>query len=206
MADSRPAPVLSLHRQPGATPLESRDDETLMLLAARGHRRAFEVLAGRHLRALTGFCAKFLGSPRSGEEVAQDALVEAWAQRRRYRPGRFRVFLFTIARNRCRNRARDDRRRQAWQGPPRDDGGIGEAQLDRPDQLDALLERERQRRAREALLELPPKLREAMLLRFDQGLDYAEISRIVGRPGVTIRSRVFHALRRLRAALAEEAP
>jgi RNA polymerase sigma-70 factor (ECF subfamily) len=203
MPEPRPAPVLTLHRPPSpATSIEERDDEALMVLAARDHRRAFEVLAGRHLRPLTSYCAKFLGSARAGEEVAQDALVAVWERRLRYRPSRFRVFLFTIARNRCLNRLRDERRRLAWNGPQIEDEPH-DAKGDRPDQLDALLERERQRRTREALMDLAPKLREAVLLRFDQGLDYAEIARVVGRPEVTVRSRVFHALKRLRAALAE---
>lgn len=185
-------------------PIEQRDDEALMLLAASDHRRAFEILVRRHLPALTRFCAKFLGSVRCGEEVAQDALVEAWAQRRRYRPGCFRVFLFTIARNRCLNHVRGERRLRAWRGRVHDDDPPQASTVDRPDQLDELLERERRRRARAALLGLAPKLREAVLLRFDQGLDYAEIARIVGRPEVTVRSRVFHAMKRLRDALADE--
>jgi RNA polymerase sigma-70 factor, ECF subfamily len=206
MSDPRAAPILTLRRMRSeAAPLEERDDEALMLLTARDHRRAFEVLAGRHLRPLTSYCAKFLGSPRAGEEIAQDALVEVWGARDRYRAGRFQVFLFTVARNRCLNRLRDERRRSPWAGgAPHEDAEGAEVPSDRPDQLDAMLERERERRARSALLELAPKLREAVLLRFDQGLDYAQIARIVGRPEVTVRSRVFHALRRLRAALGEE--
>jgi RNA polymerase sigma-70 factor, ECF subfamily len=204
MSGPRPAAIVSLPRQPsGAAPLEDRDDEALMVLAAGDHRRSFEVLVRRHLVPLTRYCAKFLGSARNGEEVAQDSLVEVWSQRGRYRPGRFRVFLFTIARNRCLNRLRDHRRRLSTDGAPFDER-YDAAQSDAPDQLDALLERERRRRAHEALMTLAPKLREAVLLRFDQGLDYAEIARIVGRPAVTVRSRVFHALNRLRAALADE--
>lgn len=204
MPDRLAATVLPLHRAAASgAPLEERDDETLMLLAAGDHRRAFDVLARRHLGPLTGYCAKFLGTVRAGEEIAQDALVEAWTQRARYVRGRFKVFLFTIARNRCLNRLRGDRRRGAW-SRPEDEARGAEATGDRPDQLDALLERERLRRAQEALLELAPKLREAVLLRFDLGLSYAEIARIVHRPEVTVRSRVFHAVRRLRGALAGE--
>ena len=51
---------------------------------------------------------------------------------------------------------------------------------------------------------LPTQLREAVLLRYDHALDYAEIARVVGRPEATVRSRVFHALKRLRRTLAVE--
>jgi RNA polymerase sigma-70 factor (ECF subfamily) len=70
------------------------------------------------------------------------------------------------------------------------------------DQLDDLLERERQRLVRTALLALSPKLREAVLLRFDRGLDYAEIAGLAGHSEATVRSRVFLAIRRLREELA----
>lgn len=202
MSDPQPAPVLPL-RPPAA--LRERDDDALMTLAASGYREAFEVLATRYLRRLTSYCAKFLGDASAGEEVAQDVLLETWRRRARYRGrGRLEIFLFIVARNRCRNRARDEGRRRSWRWP---DGGVTPAGLrDSGEQLDHLLELERQHRVWEALVGLPVKLREAVLLRFDQGLGYAEIARILGRPEATVRSRVFSALRRLRGEIGEGAP
>jgi RNA polymerase sigma-70 factor (ECF subfamily) len=207
MPDRRPALVLHLHRPAGeSVRLEDRDDDALMALAASDHRQAFEVLAARHLGPLTGFCAKFLGCARTGEEVAQDVLVEAWTRRHRYRPeGRLRVLLLTMARTRCLNRLRDERRRGRLALVPVEEPGTELPPVE-AGQLDDLLERERERRLRATLLELPAKLREAVLLRFDQGLDYAEIASAVGRSEATIRSHVFHAIRRLRAALGTEEP
>lgn len=200
MRQLEPAPVLPLHRAP---PLAERDDDALMALAAADHRPAFEVLARRHLARIAGYAAKFLGDPRAGEDVAQEVLIEAWQLRARYRgQGRLRVFLLTITRNRCRNRARDDGRR-AMAG--RALGVVASDDLG-GEQLDRLLEAERDRRVREALLRVPERNREAALLRFDQGLSYADLARVLGVPEVTARSRVFHALRRLREELGEEAP
>jgi len=113
------------------------------------------------------------------------------------------VFLLTIARNRCRNAARNAWRRSAGDralGAPSAEPAEG------GDQLDRLLEAERERRVREVVLSMPDRHREALLLRFDQGLAYADMSRVLGVPEVTARSRVFHALRRLREELEEEAP
>ena len=129
--------------------------------------------------------------------------MEAWTRRHRYRPeGRFRVFLLTMARARCLNRLRDDRRRHARAPALVDEPEAAPDAAPQGGQLDDLLERERERQVRSALLALPTGLREAILLRFDAGLDYAEIGRLLGRPEATARSRVFHALKRLRAALA----
>jgi RNA polymerase sigma-70 factor, ECF subfamily len=208
MIRSRPTPALAVC--PAAPPagLADRDDDALMSLAAGDHRPAFEVLASRYLGRLASYGAKFLGDPRAGEEVAQEVLLEVWVGRRRYRPqGRFAVFLFRLARSRCLNRMRDDGRRPLLHAAPAGDrpGGEREGEGDeRPGQLDVLLEQERARRVREALVHLTPKLREAVLLRFDQGLDYAEIAKVVRRSEVTTRSRVFHGLKKLRALLAEE--
>ena len=207
MPEQSPAVVLHLHpaRPTADAALEARDDDALMALAAADHRRAFEVVAARHLALLAGFCAKFLGSRTVGEEVAQDVLVEAWTGRRRYRPnGRLRVLLLTMARTRCLNRLRDDRRRHARAPSLVEAPEEARAEATPGGQLDGLLAQERGRQVRAALLTLPAQLREAVLLRYDHALDYAEIARIVGRPEATIRSRVFNALKRLRGALAAE--
>ncbi len=194
---------LPVAQQPGG--LADRDDETLMLLAAGEHRGAFEVLAGRYLPRLTQYCAKFLGCPRTGEELAQEVLLDVWVNRRRYRPtAGFPVFAFTLARNRCLNQVRREGRRRRWDAGPPERPGAPDAAAASPDQLDVLLDQERARRVRAALCELTPKLREAVLLRFDQGLEYADIARIVGRPESTVRSRVFLAMTQLREGLAGE--
>ncbi len=205
MSDSPIKPAVQLLRSAPAMPLAERDDESLMILAAGEHRAAFEVLVNRYMSRLTHYCVKFLGGSRSGEELAQEILLEVWARRKSYRAKvGFPVFLFTVARNRCLNHARDQGRRRRWDVAPPASGGAEAVGADAPDQLDALLERERAQRVRSALLELPPKLREAVLLRFEQGLEYPEIARIVGRPESTVRSRVFLAMKTLRQGVAGE--
>jgi RNA polymerase sigma-70 factor, ECF subfamily len=184
-------------------PLLERSDDELMLLASASHKDAFEVLVRRYLPKLTQFCAKFVANPRVGEELAQEVMLQAWATRRRYRAdGRFAVFLFTLARNRCRNQLRDQgRRARRGAGATLDDGAM-EVPAEENNSLDRLIERENARRVREAMESLAPKLKEALLLRYDQELDYADIARIVHRPEATARSRVFHGLKKLKLLLA----
>lgn len=188
---------------PTPSVLEERDDDALMLLAASGSAKAFEALVTRHLPRVTRYCVKFLGDPIAGEDLAQDVLVEVWERCSRYRAeGRFLVFLLTLARNRCLNRQRGDRRRAARtlaaEAGREPDPAAGAA----PGQLDALLEAERRWQVMAALVDLPPLQREALLLRFDQELSYPEIAAVVGRSEEAIRSRVHHGLRMLRAQVA----
>lgn len=201
MREADAANVVPLH---APTALSGRDDDALMALAAADHRPAFEVLAHRYLARIAGYAAKYLGDTGAGDDVAQEVLLEAWLLRAHYRgSGRLAAFLLTIARNRCRNAARNAWRRSAaghalGAGPP---AGAAES----GDQLDRLLDAERERRVLEVMLRMPDKHREALLLRIDQGLAYADMARMLGVPQVTVRSRVHHALRRLREELGEDA-
>jgi RNA polymerase sigma-70 factor (ECF subfamily) len=179
---------------------EERSDPELMLLASAGSEEAFEALVRRHLARVQRFATRYLGDAMAGAEVAQEALLKVWHTRREFRPVRpFSVYLFTLVRNLCRNRLRDsERRRRRLTLEERDEATHSP--------LDELLEAERHRRTMAALHELSPKLREAVLLRFDQGLEYPEIARILEASESTIRSRVFLGIRQLRALTREDDP
>lgn len=56
-------------------------------------------------------------------------------------------------------------------------------------------------RMREAIAVLPDDLRETLELRLDAELSYEEIARVLDIPIGTVRSRLHHAVRRLRVAL-----
>jgi RNA polymerase sigma-70 factor, ECF subfamily len=200
MRDSPPT-VVPLRALPASPTVEQADDEQLMTLAAGGAKAAFAVLVARHLPRVTQYCARFVGQLFAAEELAQEIFLEVWARRLRYRSqGKFVVFLFTLARHRCLNRLRQEsrQRRHDQDGAETSESAPGTCP---PDQLDVLLERERQRRLRAALLTLSPKLREAVLLRFEQGLDYPDVARILGCSESTTRSRIRLAMQCLRDEL-----
>jgi RNA polymerase sigma-70 factor (ECF subfamily) len=191
------SPKLTLAPSAGRVPLRERADEELI---AAGSQAAFAVLVERYMRRIVSYCTKLTGDRDAAPELAQETFLQLWLHRERYRPERpFRVFLFTVATNQSRNHNRWWRRRSRSLTSPAD----LEVPLNDPDQLDELLVRERRRRVFEALGRLSPRLREVMLLRFEQGLDYAEIAAIVGRPQATIRTRIFHGLKKLREHIAE---
>lgn len=193
------SPTLTLAPAAARVPLGERSDEELMELGAAGSQAAFAILVERYMRRVVSYCTKLTGDRSAAPELAQDTFLQLWLHRERYRPERpFRVFLFTVATNRSRNHNRWWRRRSTT-------GSLDDADvpLTDPDQLDELLARERRRRVGEALRALSPRLREVLLLRFEQGLDYAEIAAIVGRPEATIRTRTFHGLKKLREHIAE---
>ena len=72
--------------------------------------------------------------------------------------------------------------------------GIGREEQDR-------FALESQRRVRDALSRLPASMREALLLRYAEGLAYDEMAAVLGTGESTLRSRVHHGLRLLRSLL-----
>lgn len=189
--------VIPMPRRETEPALDQRSDDELMQLASANLRQAMAELVRRYERRVRAFCLKW--NAARGDDLAQDAFLSLWQARHRYRPsGKFEVFLFTIVRNRCRNARRQwiRRIRRGLPEAPAVDPRQGE-------QLQALLEKERRRQVNQEIADLPAKLREAVLLRFGEGLDYADISAIVRAPEATVRSRVFLGLKRLRENLKE---
>lgn len=202
MARSSDSPVL--HALPGADAAgaEARSDDELMLLARGGKEEAFDQLVRRHQQRVLAVAVKSLGDPSLARDVAQDAFLELYRYRQRYRPqGRFTAFLYRLVVNRCRMSARahaaELRRREAWQREP--EGAPGAAS----DEL--LLQQERRRDVERGLRTLSPKLREVMVLRYAADLSLDEVAACLELPVGTVKSRLFAGMEKLRQALEEVA-
>lgn len=182
------------------------DSLDLIALCLRGdeaaHAVLYRVYAGDVYRLVYGM----LGHREDAEEVVQDAFVYAMRNLARYQPERasFRTWLFTIATSRTRNK-----RRRRWLPTIslRQLLQIG-LELRAPDEPDrppeSLLEDQGEReRVRVALSRLSPKLREAAVLRYYEGLTYKEIGQILDIPRKTAESRVRLAHKALRSLMIE---
>jgi RNA polymerase sigma-70 factor (ECF subfamily) len=188
-----------------AASLCDRSDEELMTLVRAGLSSALRVLAERHMSSLIRFSSKFVVDLYVGEEIAQQTWLQVWAHRAGYESrSRFKVFLYTIARNLCRNELRRRARLGSWMDATAGDTHLASVPTDDPTHLDALLLRERKRELLRALATVPEPQREAMLLRFDEELSYEDMASVLGVSESTLRSRVYHGLRALRAALPRE--
>jgi RNA polymerase sigma-70 factor, ECF subfamily len=190
----RPPDPPRLKALPGGVPaLDQRADDELMRLACAGVEAALASLIRRHQAGVRAYCARICGTALA-DDVAQEAFVALWARRDEYEPrGRFRAYLFRLVENRALNALRSGTRLQR-----KHEAARAEVVPD-PDQLDALLARERQERLDALVGKLPREQRRAIWLRYAGGLEYAEIAEIVARPEATVRTRVFLALKRLRA-------
>ena len=190
---------------PDTASLRAREDGELMMLVRAGLAAALRVLAERHMANLTRFCGKLVVDIHAGQEIAQQTWLQVWAHRARYESqGRFGVFLYTIARNLCRNELRRRARLGSWVDPAAADDRLASVPAEDATHLDALLLRERKRELLRALAKVPEPQREALLLRFDEELSYEDMAAVLGASESTLRSRVYHGLRVLRAAMPRE--
>jgi RNA polymerase sigma-70 factor (ECF subfamily) len=172
-------------------------DEEIMMEAARGSMEAFEEIVRRYQARLLRFFSAAAGDRETARDLTQECFLRLLRSARRYEPrATFRTFLFTIAR-----RLAFDEKAKAWSRREAIPEELPSA-ADGPDR-----ETEKKRMSAwlsQALLALPPKEREAIVLSESAGLSYREIAALVGCPEGTVASRKNRALRLLRAHASRE--
>jgi RNA polymerase sigma-70 factor (ECF subfamily) len=168
------------------------------LISAGEFREALARCVRAYAAPLCRLCMAFTGSQAESEELVQETLLAAFDAFPQYRAeGSVRAWLFGIARRICGRHTELKSRREARLRLVHDT-------RPRPDASELAIERERAERARAALAKLKPSEREAVVLRFQAGLSFKEVSIASGVDEATARKRVSRALARLRAELGEE--
>ena len=162
---------------------------------ARGDRVAFEKLYASYAPRVFRFLHRMLADTPLAEEATNDVLVEVWKSAARFQ-GRSApsTWILGIARFRALNLLRGRR--------------LPTDQLEQVSEL-ALPEpggtvqdrRARERRLRSGMEQLSPEHREVLELTFFHGCSYREIAEIAQCPENTVKTRMFHAKRRLKPLL-----
>jgi len=177
-------------------------DDELMRRAAAGDSEAFRLLVERWEQPVYAFLCRMLGSPEEALDLRQETFLRVHQQAGRYRAqGQFRSWLFRIAGNLARSALRR-RRILKWLrlDPQEHDRPADQEPVDR-----ALERRELQAAVRAAIAELPPRQREALVLRRYQELSQREIAAALGTTEEGVESLLGRAMSRLRRTLAAAA-
>jgi RNA polymerase sigma-70 factor (ECF subfamily) len=170
---------------------------------------AFEHLVLTYQHRLYAFALRLTGRREDAEEVAQDAFVRAYRALTGYPAARIRTlalrpWIFRIALNVARNRARGHRLESVPLGDP-EEGVFGVLAADAREQPEARAERVEQGRELAALVAaLPERYRAAVILRHVEGLSYGELALALGQPVGTVKANVHRGVRLLRAALVRQ--
>jgi RNA polymerase sigma-70 factor, ECF subfamily len=171
------------------------DELALLRRVAAKDRKAFEALYHLFYRRLFGYLLKLTRRADLVEEVLNDVMLAVW----RGAPGfdgrsRASTWIFGIAYHKALKALA--RRPEA----AADDGDrLEPVDAEEPESLAA--RRELAGVLGRALGALPPEQRAVVELTYYYGLAYQEIAEIVGCPVNTVKTRMFHARRRLRELL-----
>ena len=172
-------------------------DRDLVEAAQRGDQAAFVDLVRSTGDRLFALAYRILRDVDRTEDALQDALVIAWRDLRGLRdPDRFDAWINRVVTNVCISHATRERRRTVNLRVLPVDGPIA------PDDLLMIGERDQLERG---FRRLTPDERAILVLHHYAGYTLAEIADALGAPAGTVRSRLHHAHRAMRAALDAEA-
>jgi len=179
----------------------SSTDAEIIARVLDGDTEAFGILVDRYQAECAAFAKHMTGSWDDAADVVQESLVRAFKSLRRCRDrDRFKGWLFRIVSNQCKTHLM--RRRTRLVEP------LGAAAAVATDHTpEAAVEADELRRqVRGALLELPPDQREALLLKYVNGLSLPEMSEVLGTSVPALKMRLLRARGGLRALLARVMP
>jgi RNA polymerase sigma-70 factor, ECF subfamily len=167
-------------------------DAQLIQSCLRGDGPAWEELVRRHTRRVYNLCYRFTGNTAAAEDLSQEVFLRIYRTLSSYQAtyGAFPTWLTSVTRNLLVDHYRRTRR-------DRQTDSIEDAmpQLEEkhsltraPDKLAQAAELNEQ--LQRGLARLSPELREAVILRDLQGLDYREIRVVLQIPEGTVKSRI----------------
>jgi RNA polymerase sigma-70 factor (ECF subfamily) len=183
-------------------------DEDLMRRTQQGDRQAFSLLYERYSASVLSYLYRMMGNVEDVESIAQEVFLRAFRFAATYRyPQKLSTWLFTITRNLAINYSRRRKR-----SPVRN---VTELNLEGVDingdpyqiahrATDDVEKQEEIARVLQALDGLPTDQKEVIVLGVFQDLSYAEMEEITGTKAVTLRSRMFHGLKRLARMLSSK--
>jgi RNA polymerase sigma-70 factor (ECF subfamily) len=168
---------------------------------ADGDTQALAALYRQHHEAIRAFARRLLGNPSLAEDLVHDVFLSAPSAFRGYRgDSQVRTFLLSIAVNKAKHQLRAATRlRRALERLG------GERPAPPPDTPDEASERrELCEELQRALDELPIEQRVVVVLCAIEERTATEVAEIVGAPENTVRTRLFHAKRKLREIMGGE--
>jgi RNA polymerase sigma-70 factor, ECF subfamily len=179
------------------------DDVELMAKVVRGDVRAFEQLYDRFASKAFSLAMRVVGDRGTAADVTQEAFLELWRNRERYRaerglPG---TWLLGIVRNRAIDAHRLRTRRG---GHPQEDRWDSE-QVATDDTESEVISNDEARSLREALDQLPQEQLAVMNLAYFGGLTQNEIAKRLELPLGTVKGRIRLALTHLKGSVAQPA-
>ena len=178
-------------------------DETLVHQSLQGDRDAFGALVRRYADQVLNVAYRMVGSRTEAEDLSQETFVAAYKALSHFRAeAKFSTWLYRIAVNKCKDWLKSKGhvvQQTDLEGDPVD---LADRLPDHRTPEHALEQKELAGALEAAIGTLPVWYREAFILKHIEGLNYEEMSEVVGIAPDTLKMRVYKARVHLRARLA----
>ncbi|MFN0165320.1 MAG: RNA polymerase sigma factor [Bryobacteraceae bacterium] len=184
----------ALGREAGKKAAENRldPDTSLVDQCLSGDDAAWEALVRNHTRRVYAHCYRFTGKDSEAQDLTQDVFLRVFRTLGSYRPseGAFATWLSRLTRNLLIDHYRRTRQDRATDSLEEQLPSIEESHsaASRPERMVA--GREASEVLQAGLARLSPELREAVILRDLQELEYREIAQVLAVPEGTVKSRI----------------
>lgn len=170
--------------------VDNAEELELLRLVADRDRDAFTSLYRIYHPRLFRFLYRLTSSYTAADELVNDIMLAVWRSATSFRgESRVSTWIFGIAYRQAMRRLRRRRLRIRRDKDPDEFGARGNRDVETEDLV------------RRGLESLPPAQQFAMLLVFYQGLSYAEVAAVTDCPVNTVKTRMYHARRKLREFL-----
>lgn len=179
-------------------PVEA-ESQVLVERCLKGDSFAWTELVKTHHRRVYSLCYRFTGSATDAEDLTQEVFLKVYGNLSAFdlARGSFQTWVTTMTRNllvdhfrRSRAQRSTDSMDSGWNGDG-DEMPLAQRLADSgPSQHDRAVQKEIEKMVQEALTKISPELREAVILRDLQDLDYKEIAQVLHIPEGTVKSRI----------------
>jgi RNA polymerase sigma-70 factor (ECF subfamily) len=169
--------------------MSEHDDAASIARCLEGEINAFEELVRRYEKPLYNGCLRIVGDSEDARDVVQTVFIKAYENLNNYDPNRkFFSWIYRMMVNAALNQV--ERKRPTSELDPR----LASKEL-QPDESFASDRQSAQ--LQEALLQLQPEARVAVVLKYFGDLSYEELGFVLDIPPKTVKSRLYTARRHL---------
>jgi len=172
------------------------DEAALLRYIAAGDRKAFDALYRCYFPRLTRFLERVMRRPHAVEEVLNDTMLVVWRKAGTFNArSKVSTWIFSIAYRKALKAIK------RFDDPVEPDEERVESTEPGPEQ--ELMHRQRSKLLLQQVARMSAEHRTVIELTYYHGCAYREIAQIMDCPVDTVKTRMFHARRRLRQFLAD---
>jgi len=174
-----------------------QEDKELIEKYLKGDEKALEFLISKYLKPLYSFIFGYVQNQQDAEDLTQEIFLKMWRNLKKFKKGKsFKSWLFKIAKNTCFDFLRKKKGNLALNLENLDILADFAPSLIEEVEKENLIEK-----IKKEIEKLPSKMQKVLDLYYNFGLNFREISEVLGEPVNTIKSRHRRAIYRLKKSI-----